>query len=134
MSAGVGGDKPITLLPFPRVSKEASTGPHLGVLIVAGLSVGFVRGGGVAVGGHLLPAVGSLLHVVVVIATVARHLVGQAIGGWHQICAKRKPSTYKSDVGLACRTEINEAVWISGDRQYQGLLRVCVLFLCHAFT
>lgn len=64
-----------------------SAGSDLRVLVVARLSVRVIRRGGVSMVGHLLP-VGSLLHVLVVVAAVAHHLVGQAVRGRHHICAK----------------------------------------------
>lgn len=67
----------------------SSAGSDLRVLVVARLSVRVIQGGGVSMGGHLLP-IGSLLHVVVVVAAVAHHLVGQAVRGRHHIWAKAK--------------------------------------------
>lgn len=99
-----------------------SCGSDLGVLVVARLSVGVTGGGGVSTGGHLL-AVGSLLHAVVVVAAVARHLLGQAVRGRRHIWAttqraRRRLVRPRGPGGLG----------------FAARVRVCVLFPRRAFT
>lgn len=95
-----------------------SAGPDLGVLVVARLSVGVITGGGVSMGGRPLP-VGCLLHVVVVVAAVARHLVGQAVRGRHHIWGKIKAAGRRVRRVTGSRgAEISEATWTSGGRPH----------------